>query len=137
MRELHDGHLIIIIIIMIISKDNVYGAVVVTYSHCESSPGSLTNVGQRRAASDQALRLHNVHSTQRTMLFFFLNNRSNRKSNVLDCRLFSTDSNLKLASLTSAPVNQILYKEYDFSLLGLQGGVTSTRLVVAMVLRPC
>ena len=34
------GELIIIIIIIII-KNNVYGAViVVTYSHCESSPGS-------------------------------------------------------------------------------------------------
>ena len=29
------------IIIIIIIKDNVYGAVIVTYSHCESSPGSF------------------------------------------------------------------------------------------------
>ena len=32
--------LIIIIIIIIIIKDNVYGVVIVTYSYCESSPGS-------------------------------------------------------------------------------------------------
>jgi len=34
--------LIITIIIIIIGliKDNVYGAVIVTYGHCESSPGS-------------------------------------------------------------------------------------------------
>jgi len=36
-----------IIIIIIIIKDNVYGAVIVTYSHCESSFVILTNVGQR------------------------------------------------------------------------------------------
>jgi len=30
----------IIITIIIIIKDNVYGAVIVTYSHRESSPGS-------------------------------------------------------------------------------------------------
>jgi len=32
--------LCIIIIIILIIKDNVYGAVIMTYSHCESSPGS-------------------------------------------------------------------------------------------------
>ena len=43
--------LCIIIIIILIIKDNVYGAVIMTYSHCDSSPGS-SNAGQHQASVD-------------------------------------------------------------------------------------
>jgi len=52
--------IIIIIIIIIICQDNVYGAVIVTYSHCESLPGSsdeCRSVPGGRRPSDQANRL--------------------------------------------------------------------------------